>query len=190
MQALGNTRSTMETLLQQGQIRQADIEQVYVGLYLDLFTEFEAMLENLFLGLLAGSLYSRSFSVQRQAKIQPVSMTRQVVFMGRQYLNWLPYKDQTIRRAKLYFRDGRPFTSLTGVQESNLDDCCTIRNAIAHKSESAKTRFEELTSGLPLLPHERSPAGYLRSMPYSTSNQTQYEIAALELANIAKALCG
>lgn len=187
--ALEKTRSKMETLLSAGHIEVADIEQVYVGLYLDIFTEFEAIIENLFLGLLTGSLYSRTYSIKRKAKIQPVSMTRQVIFMGRPYLDWLPYKDQTIPRARIYFDDGKPFTLLASSQESNLDDYCTIRNALAHKSDSARAKFERLTSGLPLLPHEKSPAGYLRSRPYSTSKQTQYEIAILELANIANVLC-
>lgn len=187
--ALEKTRSKMETLLSAGHIEVADIEQVYIGLYLDIFTEFEATIENLFLGLLTGSLYSRTYPIRRQAKIQPVSMTRQVIFMGRQYLDWLPYKERTIPRAMRLFDDGKPFTLLTPTQKSNLDDYCTIRNAIAHKSDSARTKFQRLISGLPLLPHQKSPAGYLRSKPYSGSPQTQYEIAVLELANIANALC-
>jgi hypothetical protein len=186
---LEKTRSKMETLLSAGHVALADLEQVYVGLYLDIFTEFETTIENLFLGLLTGSLYSRTYSIKRQAKIQPVSMTRQVIFMGRPYLDWLPYRDQTIPRAKNYFDDGKPFTLLTNSQELNLNDYCTIRNALAHKSDSAKIKFQKLISGLPLLPHEKSPAGYLRSRPYSTSRQTQYEIAVLELANIVKVLC-
>jgi hypothetical protein len=186
---LEKTRSKVETLLNAGHIEIADIEQVYIGLYLDIFTEFEAIIENLFLGLLDGSLYSRTYSIRRKAKIQPVSMTRQIIFMGRQYLDWLPYKDQTIPRAKRYFDDGKPFTLLTSTQKSNLDGYCTIRNAIAHKSSSATTKFQGLIGSLPLLPQQKSPAGYLRSKPYSGSQQTQYQIAVLELANIASVLC-
>jgi hypothetical protein len=179
----------MEALLSTGHIGVADIEQVYVGLYLDIFTEFEATIENLFLGLLDGSLYSRTYSIRRKAKIQPVSMTRQVIFMGRQYLDWLPYKDQTIPRAMMYFDSGKPFTLLTSGQKSNLNDYCIIRNALAHKSDSARIKFQGLISSLPLLPQQKSPAGYLRSKPYSGSQQTQYQIAVLELANIANVLC-
>jgi len=187
--ALEKTRSKMEILLSAGHIEVADIEQVYGGLYLDIFTEFEVTIENLFLGLLTGSLYSRTYSIRRQVRIQPVSMTRQVIFMGRQYLDWLPYKERTIPRAMQYFDAGKPFTLLTPTQESNLDNYCTIRNALAHKSDSARNKFQGLIGGLPLLPHQKSPTGYLRSKPYSTPQQTQYEIAVLELANIANALC-
>ena len=179
----------MESLFNARHIEVADIEQVYVGLYLDIFTEFEATIENLFLGFLDGSLYSRTYSIRRKAKIKPASMTRQIIFIGRQYLDWLPYRDQTIPRAKRYFEDGKPFTVLTSTQKSNLDDYCTIRNALAHKSISATTKFQALISGLPLLPIQKSPAGYLRSKPYSASQQTQYQIAVLELANIANVLC-
>ena len=39
----------METLFSSGYIAQTDIEQVYAGLFLNTFTEFEALIEDLFL---------------------------------------------------------------------------------------------------------------------------------------------
>ena len=180
----------MEALFNAGQVGLNDIEQVYSGLYLDIFTEFEITIENLFLGLLSGSLYSRKNLIERKAKIQPVSMTRAIVFGDRAYLDWLPYRDKTIERAEVYFVDGKPFTLLTSTQKSNLDEYGIIRNALAHKSDSAKKRFQKLINGLSLLPREKSPTGFLRSRPYSASTQTQYEITVWELIDMIKNLCG
>ena len=188
-QELEKTRSKMEALFTGGQVDFIDIEQVYSGIYLDIFTEFEITIENLFLGLLSGSLYSRKIPIKRKAKIQSVSMTQQIVFGDRQYLDWLPYKDKTIPRAEDYFVDGKPFTLLTPAQKSNLDNYCIIRNALAHKSDIAKIKFQRLINGLSLLPREKSPTGYLRSCPYSASTQTQYEIFVWELIGMTKNLC-
>ena len=187
---LEKTRAKMEALFNAGQVGLNDIEQVYSGLYLDIFTEFEITIENLFLGLLSGSLYSRKNLIERKAKIQPVSMTRAIVFGDRAYLDWLPYRDKTIERAEVYFVDGKPFTLLTSTQKSNLDEYGIIRNALAHKSDSAKKRFQKLINGLSLLPREKSPTGFLRSRPYSASTQTQYEITVWELIDMIKNLCG
>jgi hypothetical protein len=187
---LEQTRGKMENLLATGQIGTNDIEQVYTGLYLDIFTEFESSLEALFLGLLSGTFYSKAVIIQRRARIQPVTMTRQVVFGVKSYLDWLPYKEHTVRMAKNFFVDGKPFTLLADNQVSELDDYCVIRNAIAHKSESANTKFQTMIAGLPLLPSEKSPAGYLRSRPYASMPvQTQYEIAVLELEDMLRTIC-
>ena len=91
-QELEQTRSKMETLLAAGHIECTDIEQVYSGLYLDIFTEFESTIEALFLGLLSGCLYSSEYRIRRKVKMQPASMARQVVFGDRPYLDWLPYR--------------------------------------------------------------------------------------------------
>jgi hypothetical protein len=179
----------MEALFAAGDITRNDVEQVYAGLFMDVFTEFETVIESLFLGLLSGSLYSTNYPTKCKAKIRPASMTRQIVFGFRPYIDWLPYSQQTVPRARNYFDDGKPFTLLNPSQESNLDGYCIIRNALAHKSDKAYSKFQELIRGFPLLPSERSPAGYLRTTPYAISNQTQYEIAVLEFIAILKVLC-
>lgn len=179
----------MESLFAINNIELMDIEQVYAGLYLDMFTDFETVLEKLFIGLSDGSLYSKSHIIKCRIKIKPASLTKKVVFSNRPYVDWLPYKDRTIPRAKFWFENGEPFTILSQTNLRNLDDYCTLRNAIAHKSESAYDKFQGFVNGLPLLPQERTPSGYLRSKPYAYSAQTQFEIAVIELKQITNQLC-
>lgn len=186
---LENTRSRIEALLVSGHISTSDVESVYSGLYLSLFTEFEGTIENLFLGLLSGKYYSKTLNIQCALKIKPTRMTQDVVFGGRAYVDWVPYSEYTVPRAKRFFLNGEPFTLIDRNQRSNLDDYCTIRNAIAHKSDTAHNKFQLMIQGLPLLPQERTPAGYLRSKPSPPSPQTQFEIASLELENIIQILC-
>jgi hypothetical protein len=52
-----------------------------------------------------------------------------------------------------------PFDSTT-MEFDNL-----IRNAVAHQSRSARNKFEaEVIGAAPVLPVERTPAGYLRTV--------------------------
>ena len=186
---LEDTRSKVETLLISGHLNVYDVERVYSGLYLSLFTEFEGTIEKLFLGLLSGRYYSKNRSIQCTSKIKPTNKTQDVVFGGRSYVDWLPYNENTLPRAKRFFLNGEPFTLIDNNCRDNLSDYCTIRNAIAHRSDIAHQRFQNMISSLPILPQERTPAGYLRSNPSSFSPQTQYEIASLELEKITYILC-
>jgi len=64
-----------------------------------------------------------------------------------------------------------------------------LRNAVAHKSDSAKSKFEASIQAIPLLPQEKTPIGFLRSKPHGVSGLTQYQIAVLDLEAIAQKLC-
>jgi len=182
------SRTKMETLFASGNIAQTDIDQVYAGLFLNTFTEFEALIEDLFLGFLMGVLYSKTYTIVKRVRIKPVSLTQEIVFHGRPYLDWLPYEKFTLPRAKRYFVNGEPFEQLDDAHKKSLLEYHMIRNAIAHKSDSAQKKFQKIINGLTLLPHEKTPAGYLRSKPRGTG-QTQYEIIVIELEVIAKKLC-
>ena len=183
------TRSRMEGALLAGSIPTDDVAQVYTGLFLEVFTEFEALIEDLFLGLLSGELYSLKHPVKRIVTIKPVSKVRDVIFGGRSYLDWLPYPQYTLPRAQMYFEDGKPFSYLTQPQKDTLNNYNLIRNAIAHKSDFSQKKFEDTIRQLPLLTHERTPGGYLRSKPHGGVGQNQYEIAIIELEVIVKNLC-
>lgn len=184
---LNGVRKKMEKLFINGELDVVDVEEVYAGLFLDIFTEFEALIENLFLGLLSGELYAVANPVKKTIFIKPVSKIREVVFAGKPYLDWLPYRECTIPRAKRFFHNGIPFTILNDLQNIDLKRYHLIRNALAHKSDSATKKFEESIRGLPLLPEEKTPCGYLRSIPHH--RQTQYKIAVVNLQVIANTLC-
>jgi hypothetical protein len=178
----------MERLLRRGELSVIDVEEVYAGIFLDIFTEFEALIEALFLGLVSRELRTVINPVTQIVTIKPAAKIREIVFSGKSYLDWLPYTDYTIPRAKMYFADGKPFSLLTVSQKDSLKSYHLIRNALAHKSDSATKKFSDMISSLPLLPNEKTPCGYLRSIP-GVRRQTQYEIAVINLQLIAKSLC-
>jgi len=84
---LNTIRLKMETLFRQGIIDPVDVEEVYAGIFLDIFTEFEALIDNLFFGLVEGEFYSVSNNVQCRVEIIPKSMVRDIVFAGKKYLD-------------------------------------------------------------------------------------------------------
>ena len=178
----------MESLVLTGAIDLQDIEHLYAGLYMELFTDFESLLEELFFGLYEGSFFSRHYAIRRKSKITPSSEIQPVVYGGKSYVNWLPYKENTLQRANLYFHNGEPFKCLTTPEITSITNYHIIRNAIAHKSPNSLKQFNNIISGLTLLPREKTPTGYLRSCP-SGSGQTQFEIAIVELKLISSKLC-
>jgi hypothetical protein len=182
------TRGKMEGLYVAGHINVSDIEHVYAGLFMELFTDFEALLEELFFGLLNGQLFTRTYPVIKKATISPITELKSIVFGGKAYVNWLPYKEHTLPRAKLYIDSGEPFCRLNAGDINKISNYHVIRNAIAHKSENSLDKFNSIIAALPLLPAEKTPTGYLRSKPH-VAGQTQFEIAAIELKTLTNTLC-
>ncbi len=186
--SIESTRNKMEALLNSGAINLQDLEHLYAGLYMELFTEFESLLEELFFGLYNGAYISKHYTITRKSRITPTSEIQPIVYGGKSYVNWLPYKDNTLRRAKLFFNLGEPFQQLTNTEIQSITNYHIIRNAIAHKSPNSLNQFNNIISGLPLLPREKTPTGYLRSVPGGTG-QNQFQIAIVELKMLTNKLC-
>jgi hypothetical protein len=188
-EALESTRVKLEDLLARGEIDLDDIEHVYCGLYLEAFTSFEALLEDLFFGLILGDLISSKSDVVLRVSILPATIAQEIVLAGKSYIEWLPYKENTIRKANIYFQGGYPFTRLEDNDKFSLSRFHSIRNAIGHKSDHARKKFEnDVLRSLTLTPRERKPGGFLRSI-FRRPSQTQYQISIEELKAIASKLC-
>ncbi len=189
LDALEVTRSKLEALLVDGRIDVDDIEHVYCGLYLEAFTSFEALLEDLFFGLLFGDLISSKTDVKLRVSINPPEIARDILLVSKSYLEWMPYGVHTIPRANIFFQDGHPFTRLDDGDKSNLSHFHSIRNVISHKSVHARKKFEkEVIGSLTLTPGERKPGGFLRGV-FRRPPQTQYQVAIEELKAMAMKLC-
>jgi hypothetical protein len=186
--SIESTRNKMEGLLIAGAVNLKDIENLFAGLYMELFTEFESLLEELFFGLYNGTYISRHYSIIRKSRIAPVAEIQPIVYGGKSYVRWLPYKENTLKRAKLFFDLGEPFQQLSNIEVRSISNYHIIRNAIAHKSSNSLNQFNNFISGLPLLPREKTPTGYLRSIPGS-AGQNQFQIAIVELKMIVNKLC-
>jgi len=159
-------------------VARRDIERVYEALFLNVVASFEAFVEELFIGLLVDQhgLASSYPDVRPRAIVRSHQVARALVLGGkRRYVNWLPYSE-TEEHAKIFFTGGRPFTSLPAQFRQELELCCVIRNAIAHRSRHANDVFvRTIVSAMTLAPRERTPAGYLRSTYIGYNPQVRYE---------------
>ena len=183
------TRARAEALFPLGQLSEDDVEQVYAGLFLDAFTEFEALVENLFVGLFSGTHKSSLLTVRRIFRVVPATLARDVVFEGKSYHDWLPFTEYTIPRAKRFLHEGEPFSLLDENEKGILKKYHLLRNAVAHKSAIARTRFEAAIGNPALTPREKPPKGYLRVFPTGPGGLNQYQIAVAELQAIANKIC-
>jgi hypothetical protein len=189
LKALEWTRCKMEKLFSKGAIVRRDIERVYEGLYLDTITSLENLIERLFLGLLTRRLFHNSSSVVPRVTFRSPLVAREVVFGGRNYVDWFPYH-YTEQRAKAFFRDGAPFSYLENPDKRLLENLLYIRNAIAHKSGYSKSKFEQEVIGTtPITPREKTAAGFLRSRFRIAPVQTRYENLIADTVIIARKLC-
>ncbi len=186
---LEQTRVKVENLLQQGHLSQSDIEAVYAGLFIDAFTEFEALVECLFLGLFDHSLRSKIQPTTPLFRVTPKSFSRAVVFDGDSYVDWLPVQDKAIPRAKRFLTGGLPFANLALAEKQDLKNAHLLRNALAHRSDAATKNFLSSINQQALLPHEKTPRGYLRSCPQGPTGPTQFGIKMNMLSVIAQKLC-
>ena len=183
------TRAKMEKLMGKREIVHRDINQVYVGLFLDVITSFERMIESLFVGLLSGAYNVNSQNVVPLVVFKNRRSVGPILFGERDYLDWLPY-GRTEARAKQFFQDGIPFSSLSPQDKQLIQQCMYIRNAIAHQSKYSLDRFERYVLGNQnLMSREKKPAGYLRSVFRTSPNQNRYEHFIQEMASIATRLC-
>lgn len=172
---LEKTRLKTEQLFSNGDIVRRDIELVYGGLFLDVHASFEIFLENLFINLLMGKYSHLSKNIIPKVKIKSYSVARKIVFEGQRYASWLPY-DNTLKRAKMYFKLAEPFNCLNNNDNSDLRKLQIIRNAIAHNSNYSLRLFKNKVIGTRLLTSdEKNPLGYLRSIYRTAPPLIRYE---------------
>ena len=109
---------------------------------------------------------------------------------ARNYVDWLPYDQFTVKRAKRYFSAGDPFSRFKPHDVNRIDKICIIRNAIAHRSKHSLLKFrKEIIRDLPLLSREKKPIGFLRSVYQANPQLTRYDELSFEMARLATLLC-
>ena len=102
---LERTRARVERLYASHRIGLREIEHIYGSLLMAAITGFEALLEELFLGLLVGRLAGR-LRAHPRVQVKSDLVARELVLEGRSYVDWLPYDRWVNPRAERYFRGG------------------------------------------------------------------------------------
>ena len=128
--------------------------------FLRAFTSWEVFLEGTFLLYLLGHRPQRGVAPRRYGFPPNLAAAVEWCTDGKDYAKWNVSDVQ--RRANRWFRQGKPFTPVLRGRQSRLDQLVTIRNAIAHESSSARSKFEALVrSELGALPANTTVGSFL-----------------------------
>jgi len=183
------TRLRVEALLASGDLGIRDVERVYEALFIRSVVQFEAMLEEVFVGLISGRLKSPKTGISPRANFFSDGVLKDIIYGERDYLDWLPY-NRTETLARRFLTAGRPFTDLDDGRKSEIKRIVLTRHSIAHKSEFSKRQFvEKVIASAVLLPHEKTPAGYLRSNFRTAPPQRRFELFSITLIEAACQIC-
>jgi hypothetical protein len=130
--------------------------------FLRAFTSWEIFLEETFLLYLLGHKPPRGAPPRRYGFPRNQDAAVEWCTDGKGYAKWNVSDVQ--RRANRWFRYGKPFTPALQGQQSRLDQLVTIRNAIAHESSSARSKFEALVRReLGALPQNTTVGSFLNT---------------------------
>lgn len=181
------TRKKSEALLSSKKLVVRDLNIIYFGLYMDMATSFERFLEDLFLGLLTGNVIHSYKTVKPRVVFNSYKTCNKIIKSERRYVDWLPY-DYTVKRAKAFFENGKPFVFLSKDDIKVIEKIHKIRNALAHKSKHSLKVFRNDVIGNTRLPlYEQSPVGYLRGLhTRSPIPETRFEELSLSIAEFTR----
>ena len=136
--------------------------------FLRAFTAWEVFLEETFILYLLGYRAPRGRVPRRYGFPPSRAAASEWCADGKEYAKWNPADVQ--RRADRWFQHGMPFTPALQGQQHRLNQLITIRNAIAHVSSSAHTKFEGLVrQELTALPPNTTVGNFLLTVKPGTA---------------------
>jgi len=138
--------------------------------FLRAFLAWEVFMEESFILYLNGQNPPRGRPPNRYAFPPDLETAMEwVIPEGRSYAGWTVPAHIT-NRAERFFKDGRPFASVLRGNQHMLDEARIIRNAIAHKSMSARDKFENLVrTKLGTLPPNTTVGSFLGTTVVGTA---------------------
>ena len=141
--------------------------------FLRAFLAWEGFLEEICILYMLGQRPLRGHALVRYVLPPTRKMAHKLAADGKDYAKW-DTAVEVAARAERFFRDGRPFGILRTLQ-TRFQDAKTIRNAVAHDSESAKAKFEGLVRReLTALPKRRSVGNFLNTVKPRTLPAVSY----------------
>lgn len=154
--------------------------------FLRAFTSWEIFLEETFLLYLLGHKPPKGAPPYRYGFPKNPDAAVEWCTDGKDYAKWNVSDVQ--RRANRWFRHGKPFTPALQGQQSRLSQLVTIRNAIAHESSSARSKFETIVRNeLGALPPNATVGSFLLiAKPNITPPISFLEFYVREILGIAR----
>jgi len=111
--------------------------------FLKLFISWEHFLEQSFIRFMCKAKNSAGFPVETYVNPRDLEHALNMLKQKQRYVDWTVVND-VIKRAKLYFKDGEPFSTALGQVSAHLTEMKIIRNRIVHESKKANEDFRNL----------------------------------------------
>ena len=157
----------MSDLRARGQLTSTEEDLIYESAFLASCGQFEAILKVLLQEFVCGVPSSTPQALHALVRPRSRQAFDVVLRQGRPFAECLPY-DKLADLAKLYLRDGRPFTDIGVVMPAErqlLSEAVLVRNAIAHRSDYAMRQFRTKVPGVDRLPPNRQfPGPHLKKV--------------------------
>ena len=175
-----------QRFFQSGELPKIELEAVYELSFLNIFSSFETQMVELM-------KTNMLLPVGSDGNVRSLATPRSRVQAGRlllgtsRYVSMMPV-EQLERIAKVYLKNGKPFTLLSQAEKGEIAKSYAIRNHIAHQSDDSRKMFKKKILDQVSIPAQRHTAGfYLRSQ--ITSSRTYFDHHAAELGKALQSLC-
>ena len=149
------------------------------------FLAWESFLEESFILHMLGKRPRRGRAPVRYVLPPNRKLALELAASGLDYAKW-ENAAAVATRATRFFRNGRPYTEPLRGKQNTLNDAKTLRNAVAHRSEAARRKFEALARNElgGVLPPRLTVGGFLeRTRPQSVPPESflEYYLGTLRL---------
>lgn len=161
-----------------GSLPKTELDAINELCFLNVFTLFESQTLEM---LKTYMMISHTTDGRRMSLHVPESRpSAQRLLLGtNRYISIMPI-EQLEKIARVYLREGRPFSELTPSDRNTLKKSYAIRNHIAHKSsDSLKSYKKTVLSGVSLPKKSNVPGYYLRSMQTLTKSYFDHHVSSL-----------
>jgi hypothetical protein len=109
-------RIKTESLNSRNLISDQQLNYVYEVVFLSIFVGFENFVEEQFIAIMAGRVEPMGCQFARRVNFNSSQTARKTLYQNKSYIDLLPY-EQLKKVSKIYFRGGRPFTTLQDPQK-------------------------------------------------------------------------
>lgn len=168
------------------------LEQIAELSYLRTFLAWETFLEDSFARFLCGAKSGSGFRPVRYASPANIAHAHRLVRMGPQrvarYGDW-GSRDFVLTRANLLFKDGKPYAPPLQAAGRDVDDMRIIRNRVAHRSEYARSKFDDFVLRRLGVPRRLHPGRFLLMRDH-VSNQTYLDFFSDRIILVADQIAG
>ena len=144
------SQDTWEAIQGYGPLHPGQAKRIIALAFLDMISQWEVFVENCFIRFIAGASYlDGTLPPVRIKNCTSIKHAFQLASLKGKYdptVSYLSFNSwqQVEEKAKIFFLNGEPFTSLTDLEKQRLRDAIIIRNRVAHYSAKCRSQFNSL----------------------------------------------